>query len=218
MLLDIHSHYTPARLDGQSIISLSVGDKDFVSSLEECRSLDIPISIGIHPWHIDEEWKAQGYGDLIPKLSLPQVAAIGEAGIDRVRGGDITLQIEAFEMQACLAKEVGKPLVVHCVKAFDEVIRLHKHEFPHEPWIIHGFRGKPEQAQQLLREGFFLSFGEHFNEEVLRLCPLNRLLIESDESLLSIEELYMHVSTIRCIEMAKLKEEVNRNIKALMEK
>lgn len=216
MLLDIHAHYPPARLDGQSIISLSVGDKDFVSSLEECRSLDIPISIGLHPWHIDEGWKAQGYGDLIPRLNLPQVAAIGEAGIDRVRGGDIGLQLEAFEMQARLAKEVKKPLIVHCVKAFDEVIRLHKHDFPHEPWIIHGFRGKSEQAHQLLREGFFLSFGEHFNEEALRLCPLNRLLIESDESLLSIDELYMRAAPLRHIEVEELKKIVNENISILL--
>ncbi len=218
MIIDLHAHPSPAKQDGRAIISLSIGDEDFRSSPLLKEGSTIPLSIGLHPWHVDKERTAQACTDLLPWLSLPQVVAVGEAGIDRLRGGKMELQLEAFEMQARLAAEMKKPLIVHCVKAFDEVIRLHKTRFPHEPWVIHAFRGKPEQARQLLREGFFLSFGEHFNEEVLRLCPLNRLLIESDESLLSIEELYMHVSTIRCIEMEKLKEEVNRNIKALMEK
>ena len=216
MILDIHAHFTPTKLDGQSIISLSIGDKDFASSFETCRALNIPLSIGLHPWHVDEERTVQACCDLIPWLNLPQVCLVGEAGIDRLRGGKIELQLEIFEMQAHLAKKAGKPLIVHCVKAFDEIIRLHKQNFPHEPWIIHGFRGKPEQAHQLLRESFFLSFGEHFNEEALRLCPPNRLLMESDESLLSIEELYVRAATIRRIEVEKLKEEVNKNIKSLI--
>ncbi len=215
MILDIHAHYTPAKLNGQSIISLSIGDEDFASSLETCRALNIPLSIGLHPWHVDEGRTAQAFSDLIPRLSLPQVAAIGEAGIDRVRGGYIVLQIEAFEMQARLAKEVGKPLIVHCVKAFDEVIRLHKQGFPHEPWIIHAFRGKPEQAQQLLREGFYLSFSEHYHDEALRLCPTDRFFIESDESTIDIEELYARAATLRGVGINELKEQVNKNMRFL---
>ena len=213
MILDIHAHYTPAKLNGQSIISLSIGDEDFASSFETCRALNVPLSIGLHPWHVDEGRSAQAFSDLIPRLSLPQVAAIGEAGIDHVRGGNIALQMKAFEMQARLAKEVGKPLIVHCVKAFDEVIRLHKQGFPHEPWIIHAFRGKPEQARQLLREGFLLSFGEHFNTESLRLCPADHLLIETDESLIDIETLYTRAATLRGIGVEMLKEQMSRNIK-----
>ena len=216
MILDIHAHFTPTKLDGQSIISLSIGDKDFASSFETCRALNIPLSIGLHPWHVNEGRTVQACCDLIPWLKLPQVCLVGEAGIDRLRGGKIELQLEIFEMQAHLAKKAGKPLIVHCVKAFDEIIRLHKQNFPHEPWIIHGFRGKPEQAHQLLREGFFLSFGEHYNDEALCLCPPDRLMMESDESLLSIEELYVRAATIRRIEVEKLKEEVNKNIKSLI--
>lgn len=215
--IDIHAHYSPAKLNGQAIISLSVGDKDFATSLEACRSLNIPISIGLHPWHVDEGWKTQACDNLIPWLSLPQVAAIGEAGIDHLRGGRMTDQLAAFEMQAHLAAEVSKPLIVHCVKAFDEVIRLHKTSFVHEPWIIHGFRGKAEQARQLLREGFFLSFGEHYHEEAMGLCPTERLLIETDESELGIEELYTRAASIRHTEVEDLKERVNKNIKLLIE-
>ena len=149
MLIDIHAHPTPNRLNGQSIISLSIGDKDFAQSLEACCALNIPISIGLHPWHLDEGRTAQTCCDLNPWLSLPQVVAIGETGIDRLRGGKIELQLEIFEHQARLAEELNKPLIVHCVKAFDEIIRLYKKSFKNEPWVIHGFRGKAEQAKQL---------------------------------------------------------------------
>lgn len=216
MILDIHAHFAPEKLDGRAIISLSVGDEDFSSSLEACRSSNVPISIGLHPWHVKGGWRSQTYDDLIPRLRLPQVKAIGEAGIDHIRGGDIAHQLEAFEIQAHLAKEVGKPLIVHCVKAFDEVIRLHKTSFKHETWIIHGFRGKAEQARQLLREGFFLSFGEHYNEEALQLCPLDHLLMETDESTTDIDQLYLRASTLRGMEVEELRKEINKNIESLI--
>ncbi len=216
MLIDIHAHLTPAKLDGRAIISLSIGDKDFASSVETCKALNVPLSIGIHPWHTDEGDTAQACCDLIPWLKQPQVWLVGEAGIDLLRGGNIELQMEVFETQARLAAEAKKPLIIHCVKAFDEVIRLHKTRFPHELWIIHGFRGKPEQARQLLREGFFLSFGEHYNDEALCLCPPDRLMMESDESNLSIDTLYARAAILRGMEAEELKEQVNRNIINIM--
>lgn len=216
MLIDLHAHFTPAKLDGRAIISLSIGDKDFASSVETCKALNVPLSIGIHPWHTDEGDTAQACCDLIPWLDLPQVWLVGEAGIDRLRGGNIELQMEVFETQASLAAEAKKPLIIHCVKAFDEVIRLHKTRFPHEPWIIHGFRGKPEQARQLLREGFFLSFGEHYNDEALCLCPLDRLMMESDENTSGIDTLYARAAILRGMEAEELKEQVNRNIISIM--
>ena len=216
MLLDIHTHQQPYKWDEQSIISLSVGEEGFSDSPLLRKESTIPISIGLHPWHVGKGWKGQVFDDLIPWLSLPQVVAIGEAGIDRLRGGDTTDQLAAFEHQAQLAKEAGKPLIVHCVKAFDEVIHLHRRAFKHEAWVIHGFRGKGEQALQLLREGFYLSFGEHYHDEALRQCPTNRLLMETDESTTDIEALYALAATLRGVEIEELKAQVNKNIRFLL--
>ena len=215
MLLDIHTHYNPTKLDGRAIISLSIGEEGFSDSPLLRKESTIPISIGLHPWHVDEEWKEQVFDNLIPWLNLPQVVAIGEAGIDRLHGGNLANQLAAFERQAQLAKEVRRPLIIHCVKAFDEIIRLHKTLFKHEAWIIHGFRGKAAQAQQLLREGFYLSFGEHYHDEALRQCPTDHLLMETDESAISIETLYSRVATLRGVEIEELKEQVNKNIRFL---
>lgn len=216
MLLDIHTHRHPDKWDEQSIISLSIGEEGFASSPLLSEGSTVPISIGLHPWHVNEGWKGLTLDNLIPRLSLPQVVAIGEAGIDRLRGGETTDQLAAFENQAQLAKEAQKPLIIHCVKAFDEIIRLHKKSFKDEAWVIHAFRGKAEQARQLLREGFFLSFGEHYHDGALRQCPLERLFIESDESTIEIETLYTRAATLRSMGVEELKKEVNKNIESLI--
>ena len=73
------------------------------------------------------------------------------------------------------------PLILHIVRAFPEIIALKKQLSPKQPWIIHGFRGKPQLASELLRHGFYLSIGEKYNPEAVAVIPRDRLLLESDE-------------------------------------
>ena len=61
------------------------------------------------------------------------------------------------------------------------------------PWIIHGFRGKPQLAQQLLNNGFYISLGEHFNPQTVTIIPTNRLLFETDESTLDINTIIENI-------------------------
>jgi TatD DNase family protein len=85
-------------------------------------------------------------------------------------------------------------MIIHCVKAWQEIIALHKTLHPSVPWMIHGFQGKPELALSLLNQGFYLSYGAKFNPEALRVTPFYRLCIESDESAVAIEKLYHSVA------------------------
>ena len=78
------------------------------------------------------------------------------------------LQKEVFLAQANLAEETHKPLIIHCVKAWADLIACKKAVKPEMPWIIHGFRGNGELASQLVRLGFYLSFGDRFNPSALR--------------------------------------------------
>ena len=149
-------------------------------------------SIGIHPWHtiyIDSS--------TIEKLntlaSYPQVVAIGETGIDALKGALIEKQIEIFQLHISLSEKHQKPLIIHCVKCFNEIIELKKHFRPTMPWIIHGFRGKPQLAQQLINHGFYISLGEHFNPLSAKIIPTNRLLFESDESTLDINTIIEYI-------------------------
>lgn len=142
----------------------------------------------------------------------PQVLAVGEAGLDKLADAPMDLQVEVFRCQACLAEEVGKPLVIHLVKAVDELLKVKRDLRPSNPWIIHGFRGKAALAEEYLKHGFYLSFGEKYREVALCRVPADRLFIETDESEVSIGELYARAAEVRGISPEELGETLRRNV------
>ena len=100
------------------------------------------------------------------------------------------VQESVFSEQVALSEQVGKPLIIHCVKALDRLLLLRKELKPKQQWMLHGFRGKPQQLRSLLDAGFFVSFGFQHNEESLRICPIDRRLLETDDDgVHSIEEI-----------------------------
>lgn len=143
------------------------------------RLADVPahvgLSVGLHPWDVTADW-SQEVEEMRRAVTTERVWVIGECGLDKVKGAPLPLQVEAFKAQIALADEVGKPMVIHCVKAFDELLKLRR-EYVEEcrqgkrapqPWVLHGFRGKPEQAKQMMAKGLLLSFCHHYNLETLR--------------------------------------------------
>ena len=171
-------------------------------SLAELR-LDPPypvsgqyLSVGLHPWWITPEWESD-FKQVCLWAQQPQVVAIGETGLDRVQSPAVfSVQEEIFRAHIALSESCGKPIIIHCVKALDELLALRKELRPTQPWVFHGFRGKPQQAESLLRAGFSLSFGEHFHPESVRLCPPDRICIETDESTLPIEKIGQRIKQI----------------------
>lgn len=149
-------------------------------------SLDAPLaddlmwSVGIHPWEADKATPAM-LDMLRRRVAEPQVVAVGEAGLDRVKGPSLDVQEEVFKAQARIADEAGKPLIIHAVRTIPEIIRLHKELKPEVAWIIHGFRGGPEAARQLIaRPGIYISLGSRYRPETEAVIPPDRLLRESD--------------------------------------
>lgn len=179
-LIDIHTHNNTA---GNSIFNsgtLYLADKK--------------ISVGIHPWHINAEWKNK-LATIVGFAEKGNVVAIGECGIDILKSpAPVELQEEIFKAHILLAEELRKPLIIHCVKAYDELIAIHKELSPSQAWIIHGFRGKPQQTEQLIKAGFYISLGEKFNPDSARIIPADRLFIESDESSAAIADIYAAVA------------------------
>lgn len=152
------------------------------------------LSVGIHPWEVTDSWRYD-FAHVREWAFLPQVKAIGECGLDLLVPS--SCQIEVFKAHVLLSEEAGKPLIIHCVKAVDELLAIRKAMKPEQPWIFHGFRGKPQQAEQLLKAGLYLSFGEKFNPLSAKLCPASRLCLETDESALSIQEICQRICEAR---------------------
>lgn len=143
-------------------------------------------SVGLHPWDLKAD---SDYDGLDRAATDPRVAAIGETGLDAHIGPDSTVQEEAFLHHVALSERLGKPLVVHCVGRYGRMIELRRSLKPTQRWIIHGFRGKPELARQLVDAGFDISLGERFNPGVLSVVPKAHLFAETDTSDVPIEKI-----------------------------
>jgi len=175
-------------------------------------------SCGIHPWYIND---VESDMDLLGRIAREEdrVVAIGEAGLDKLQGPDMDIQIDVFRRQIELASQVQKPLIIHCVKAWDELIALYKEYKPDVPWIIHGYRGNAEQTKQLSRIGFKFSIGEKFNTESMQYIPQDSLFCETDMSAFPISHIYTSVQEVldveRCHFVDMIEENTKKNFKIL---
>ncbi len=201
MFIDLHTHHNR---NGNATISIvNAGIKEIVGNAL--------CSVGIHPWNITEQWREQ-FEKIASTATLKKVAAIGECGIDKIKGNaSIGVQKEVLEAHAALAERTGKPLILHCVKGADEIIALRKEMKPRQAWIIHGFRGNPQQAAQFLKAGLHLSYGEKFNKESLAATPPDRLFVESDTSDTPISKLYATIATERNTSIEALSNTIKKN-------
>lgn len=189
--IDFHTHHAPTTAD---IIAVVEGRDTW----------------GIHPWQANREF-------VIPDLSSK--IAIGECGLDALRGPSMEIQQHVLRHQIALSETHFKPLVIHCVKAFDLLLHLHLEQHPKMPWMFHAFRGKPQQLQSLLSAGFYVSFGFRYNKESLISCPLERLMLETDDNAEhSIIELYNNVAAQRGIGMPSLCGAMAKNYLAFFQK
>lgn len=168
-------------------------------------------SIGIHPWdalHSNSQVQCSMFKRFFRES---QFLAIGEAGLDKLSDVPMGIQTMQFMMQSNYAEVAAKPMIIHCVKAMEELMVLKRELSPEQPWIWHGFRGKPEQAKQLLDQGFYLSFGEKYNEETMLMMPADRLFLETDDSKADIEDLLHKAAQLRGVEPDVLRETLYEN-------
>ena len=205
MLKDIHTHRFTDSAPEEVLLSCSVLKKEIPAEA-------VYLSAEIHPWHLTAENLSCQIERMENMLSDSRVLALGEVGLDKLTECPYPIQIKAFEEIVSISEAYGKPLIIHCVKSVDELIAIRKKMRPALPWIMHGFRGKPQQADSLLRHGFYLSFGEHYNSQVMKEIPIERLLLETDESNVPIDELYNRAAAIRHISAEELKLAVLHNV------
>lgn len=202
---DIHTHHNTFD-DMESLRSYRLGAEPIVP----CGRF----SAGLHPWDI--ETLSTSCDGLITELETIDCSAIGEIGLDRVCGIDMAAQREVFIRQLEIAKRRDMPVIIHCVKAQDEIVKIIAKCNFSGTVIFHGFIGSPTQAERLCRKGYYLSFGRcalRSPKTTLSLlhCPTDRLLLESDMSTYPIEELYQAVADCRGLEVEQLKEIVKTN-------
>lgn len=186
-LIDIHTHKNYSNSNIIAVNNVFAGD-----SYEH----KMFCSVGVHPWHIGHYNYNSAMQSIETALLQKNVIAVGETGIDRVIDTPVKMQIDWFTGQCLLAQKYNKPLILHVVKAYADVIGVVKYNKITVPVIIHGFRGNAVTAAQLINAGFYLSFGKALLqsqqlEQVFTMLPVNNMFFETDDSDVLIESLYI---------------------------
>ncbi|GAE66171.1 TatD DNase family protein [Chryseobacterium indologenes] len=198
---DFHHHKNYVR-DG--IYNLNIGE----------IPPDIPYSIGIHPNDIDIRHKEQQV-DWLRTTMFENCFAIGECGLDSLVPIDQKIQEDFFLQQIKISNEVKKPLIIHCVRKFYEVISFKKKA--EQAMVIHGFNKKRQIAEDLLAHNFYLSFGKAvlYNlslQDILKNTPTEKIFLETDNEDFKIEELYRKVSELKGISLEQLNKQIVENL------
>lgn len=173
-------------------------------------------TLGIHPY--DAEGVTTDSIFAIERTAL-EYDAIGEIGLDYSTNINKEAQILVFKAQLEVARHLNKGVVIHCVKAFEEVMNiLSRYNLPFV--IFHGFIGSPEQALRAAARGYYLSFGHRTfrspkSIEALKVTPANLLFFETDDSTINIEQIYRQVSEVLGIPVPMLECVTNENFEKI---
>lgn len=212
MIIDIHRHASPEH-----------GIETLQNLFEEFGRAERPgyYSIGLHPWYFGDSDAEIKWEELVRSIYLPGVMAIGECGLDKLRGASWSVQLNLFRRQIRLANFVGKPLIIHCVKAWSEVMQLLEEEKVEVPVIFHGFQKQEALARQLVEKGYYLSFGKALERKPVRdvfsKLPLERLFLETDDSEVDIHQIYEWAAEASGIAINSLALQIKQNARQVFE-
>lgn len=177
-------------------------------------------SIGIHPWYINESRVEADLQIMEEKLQLQNCLALGECGLDKRIEISMEIQTQVFEKQLALAIKYKKPVILHCVSAYQEIIEIKKRLQVEVPMIIHGFSKNSTIAKSLLDNGFYLSFGKYLLrsrsfgtelESVFKSVPNDRIFLETDTIEETLEEVYQLAAKYKNIKVSELQEIIKNN-------
>ena len=203
MIVDAHTHNPQAQ---NALIACD--------PMEFCPHEGRLYSVGIHPWKT-----ADVMADRLQALAAvarhEQVVAIGETGLDALRGAPFNVQWDIFNRHIELAEALGKTLIVHMVRTSQQVLKAWRESGRAVAWVIHGMRGKPQVARPLLDAGFYLSFGPRFNPDTAAITPLEQMLIETDDSGQDINQVAEMVARARGLAVPQLLKAVTANASRL---
>ena len=211
-LIDIHTHRAT---DALSIQILNV----FAQDLFEVER-DSPFSAGLHPWDIDLSNPEECIKTIERFAVQKNMLAIGECGLDRIISTDFALQERYFRQQIEIAEKFRKPLIIHCVRAYSDLMKFKKASKSDLPWIIHGYAGNLDITQSLIMHNFYFSAGERLlkdsrKHDVLRAIPPDRLFLETDDGDTSIAEIYSLAAQVLNIDQETLTQFITDNFKRI---
>ena len=196
-LTDAHTHAVPSGPGSIALVALSPGQRP------EKTAEGLFFSCGIHP----DDCERFTLDELKRTLTAVPCSALGECGLDLRSPAGTVRQEEIFLAQIRMAEELDLPMVIHCVRKYYDLIRIRKESSARMPWLIHGFRGKPEIGKALLGAGLKLSLSPVWllHQTVFPdWLPHDAFLLESDEKPELLKAVYDHTASLLGVSAEKL--------------
>lgn len=175
-------------------------------------------SAGLHPYDVSENWhidflRVQNFA------KHPDCLAVGECGLDATIQTSPELQAEVLKAHFELANDIQKPVIIHCVRRFEQLVKLQ--HWCRTPLIIHGFRKSATLGKSLVSKGFYLSFGSALLQNVslqalLAEIPVERVFMETDTSDLDISLVYAKAAEIKNMSIEEFAQKMDENLKTVM--
>lgn len=178
-------------------------------------------SSGVHPWNA-EHYNSKSIEDLNQLFDHKQLVAIGEIGLDKLKGPNFLIQESLFNTQIELAEKLKLPVIIHCVKAWNETKQIKRSVRPTQKWIYHGF-AQSGITDDVINEGLMISLGSAIlhhpkNQSIIQSIPNERLLIETDDKEIEIIEIYRSIAELKKISLQELVTIVEQNFKNTFQK
>ncbi len=210
--IDIHTHQAHSSNAVVRVLNLMPGDpvpafmgRNFYSA-------------GLHPWELlSESENNDRLRMLEDTLELDHVIFVGECGLDKLAASGYQEQIRVFKAHVFMAEEYQKPLIIHCVKSWNEIFDIYRENPPSVPWIFHGFNGNPELIKQFAGNNIWFSFGDWLLKdhkrtvESLKTLPIDNVFFETDIFKGSIKLIYEKASEVLGMPLESLKESIWKN-------
>ena len=174
-------------------------------------------SAGIHPDAVADDFEEKL--NWLREISAHKnCVAIGECGLDGLIDVDEKLQQKAFLAQIEIANSLQKPLIIHCVKRFSQLLKFRK--MSKVPMIVHGFNKRKTIGDDLLKNGLCLSFGKSvlYNvnlQDFVKHLPIEKLFLETDSADFEIKELYQKVADLKNMRLEDLSKKIKNNLQNL---
>ncbi|MCP1997554.1 TatD family hydrolase [Flavobacterium sp. HSC-61S13] len=213
MKINLHTHQFTNHLNVLDIVN------QYPDSLGEDFEF---FSIGIHPWYINLPDLNKQLAIIESHLSDDSCLALGECGLDKRIETTMETQILVFESQLLLAEKYQKPVLIHCVSAFQELLEVKKRLKLTVPFLIHGFSKNRQVMEQLLHNNCFISFGKYLLQndnlvEVFKNVPDDRYFLETDMMENALDEVYEKAARIKELQIIEVEQQIENTARKVFE-
>lgn len=209
--INIHGHRQASSIDEWVMMNLMA--KDFPPEDIENGYY----SVGFHPYNVEKADEQETLKKVKTAVEHPRVLAVGEIGLDKSIEAPLEKQLRIFEKQVAIAESANLAVMLHVVRSFNEMLEFMKANQPVVPMIIHGYNGSPQMAEELVKAGFMISFGEAITREhskiieALQRVPVESMFLETDEGDMDIRELYQFAAEIKGVSLDHLRLQMYEN-------